>query len=334
MNSFTDIGQFRNVVKAVREHHDYQGRDASNKPFFQHLSSYPTLTFRGTVKLNGTNSGIVKKIIAKDPLTYSFDFESRENILSLEEDNYGFMKSMQSKDYEKLFNDISFNETCAIFGEWCGQGIQKKVAINQLPKMYVIFAVKIDNVYQDITNFQHLKIEDQQIYNIMQFPHFSMDIDFNNPELSQNKLVELTQNVEKECPVGKYFGISDIGEGIVWEYIDSDVRYIFKVKGEKHQNSKVKTLTTVDVEAITNIKNFVEYAVTENRLMQGIDKMVELRKPIDQTSTADYLRWVYNDVIKEEGDTMIANKIDPKKIGSAISAKARQFWLNYVNTHF
>jgi hypothetical protein len=184
-----------------------------------------------------------------------------------------------------------------------------------------------------MNNFKYLKIEEQNIYNILQFPTFSIDIDFNNPELVQNKLVELTTNVEKECPVAKQFGISGTGEGICWEYINGNERYIFKVKGEKHSSSHVKKLGAVNVEEIENIKTFVEYAVTENRLLQGIDKMRELGLPIESKTTGDYLRWVYNDVIKEEGDTIAENHIDVKKIGSTISAKARMFWLNYLNTH-
>lgn len=212
-------------------------------------------------------------------------------------------------------------------------GIQKGVAVSELPKTYIIFAIKIDDVYQDIKNFKHLKIEEENIFNILQFPTFSIEIDFNNPDLSQNILVELTTAVEKECPIGKYFGISGTGEGIVWEYVNSNERYIFKVKGEKHQNSKVKTLTTVNTEEIQNIKAFVDYAVTENRLLQGVDKMKELGLSIDTKTTGDYLRWVYNDVIKEESDTIAANGIDVKKIGSAVSEKSRIFWFNYLNTH-
>ena len=340
MKAFTEIGQFRNVVREVRSHWDYQGRDANGDAIYQHSAPYPTLTFRGTVKLHGTNSAIVlyKQSDFVDGDQYHFEFQSRENVLTLEGDtpldNAGFMRTMLTKDYRKLFAGIEFNDYCAIYGEWCGQGIQKSVGITQLPKMFVIFGVKIDEVYQDMKNFAHLKIEDQQIYNIMQFSNFSIDIDFNCPELMQNKLIELTDGVEKECPVAKYFGVEGIGEGIVWEYVNGEERYIFKVKGEKHQNSKVKTLTTVDVEAVENVNAFIEYAVTENRLLQGIDKMKELGLPIEPKTTGDYLRWVYNDVVKEEADTMIANGIDQKKIGSAISAKARIFWLNYLNSNF
>ena len=84
---------------------------------------------------------------------------------------------------------------------------------------------------------------------------------------------------------------------------------------------------------IENIQKFVEYAVTESRLNQGIDKMKELNIPIDIKSTGDYLRWIFNDIIKEETDTIVANKIDIKKIGSHISAKAKIFWLDYLKNN-
>ena len=130
------------------------------------------------------------------------------------------------------------------------------------------------------------------------------------------------------------FNIDLVGEGIVFECFNDGHRYIFKSKGLKHSVSHVTKLASVDTEAVENVNAFIEYAVTENRLLQGIDKMKELGLPIEPKTTGDYLRWVYNDVVKEEADTMIANGIDQKKIGSAISAKARIFWLNYLNSNF
>jgi len=263
-----------------------------------------------------------------------YTFQSKERELGVGEDNAGFKAAMLTKDYESLFNGIDFKESCAIFGEWCGGNIQAKVALNQLPKMFVIFAIKIDGVYQDLANFKHIKNEAELIYNILDFPTYSVDIDFNHPELIQNKLIELALAVEAECPVAKQLGATDIGEGVVLECFVPEMkkRYIMKIKGKKHQNSHVKTLTTVDVEAVENLNAFIEYAVTENRMMQGIDKMVELGLPLDLKSTSEYLRWVYGDVVKEESDTMIANGIDPKKVGGAISAKARVFWMNYLQS--
>jgi len=327
MKPFTDIGQFREVIRSVKSHHDYQGKDENGDAIYGHSTPYPTLRFRGTVKLHGTNSSI---ILDKNGL---YTFQSRERELSLTQDNARFMALMSAKPYQKLFDGIEFNEWCGIYGEWCGEGIQKSVAVSQLPKMFVIFAVRIDGIYQDMEKFKHLKIEDEGIYNIMQFPYWDIDIDFNYPELAQNKLVDITMEIEKECPVGKYFGISGVGEGAVYEHLDGDTKYSMKVKGEKHQNSKVKTLTTISVEEVESMRDFIEYAVTDNRMEQGISKLIENHIPIEIKSTGEFIKWVYNDVVKEESDTIIANKIDVKKLGSAVSAKAKPFWMNYLNTH-
>lgn len=327
MKKFTEIKQFRDVIREVKSNHDFIGKGENEEAIYSHTSPYPILTFRGTVKLHGTNSGIVKY---KDE---HIEYQSRERILNLQQDNSGFMLAMKGKSIEKLFDGIEFNDYCAIYGEWCGQGIQKGIAISQLPKMFVIFAVKIDEVYQDMNNYKHLRILEENIYNIYQFETFEKTIDFNNPELSINGLQELTLKVEQQCPVGNYFNVEGVGEGIVWEYIEGEKRYIFKVKGEKHQNSKVKTLATVDVEVITKMKDFVDYAVTENRLKQGIDKMVELSLPLEMKTTGEYLRWIFNDIIKEEEDTIVKNQIDIKKIGSMISNKAREFWLAHLNNN-
>jgi len=119
----------------------------------------------------------------------------------------------------------------------------------------------------------------------------------------------------------------------VYEHLDGDTKYSMKVKGEKHQNSKVKTLTTISVEEVESMRDFIEYAVTDNRMEQGISKLIENHIPIEIKSTGEFIKWVYNDVVKEESDTIIANKIDVKKLGSAVSAKAKPFWMNYLNTH-
>ncbi len=112
------------------------------------------------------------------------------------------------------------------------------------------------------------------------FPTFSMTIDFDRPELSHNKLVELTLQVEKECPVAKYFNISGIGEGIVWKCSLLDSSLWFKVKGELHSVTKVSSIAAIDIEKIENIKEFVELTVTDNRLNQGIEYMEEMHHEI------------------------------------------------------
>lgn len=318
MKKYPSIEQFRNVIKRVKEIHDYQGKDEEGKAIYQHKENYPTLKFRGTVKLHGTNSGIVK-------YADRLEFQSRERVLSLEEDNAGFMATMVNKDLEFLFSQFPANDYTAIYGEWCGGNIQKGVAINGLEKMFVIFGIMIDDSWIELPKDLHKN--EIGIYNIFQFPTYEIDIDFNAPELVQNKLIELTVSVEEACPVGKFFNKEGVGEGIVFTCIDNqDLK--FKSKGEKHSASKVKILNTVDVELMASINEFVESVVSENRLKQGISFFNENNILVDSKNTGEFLRWIVTDVLKEEKDTLEASGLDEKKVKNAIVTKARIWFLN------
>jgi hypothetical protein len=88
----------------------------------------------------------------------------------------------------------------------------------------------------------------------------------------------------------------------------------------------------VDVEAVENIRAFVAATVTEARLEQGLDNLVrEQLLPFEMKSMGDFIRWVYNDVLKEEMDTIVASQIDTKKLGSAIANEARPWYIKKFN---
>lgn len=308
------------IANTVREF--WLSEDESGNAIYSHTSDYPTVKFKGAVKIHGTNAAVVK--YKSDE---RIEFQSRERVLSLEQDNANFMLAMSNLNWHKLLRRFNFTQYVAVYGEWCGGNIQKGVAINGLPKMFVIFGIKIDDVWIDLrADFQD---NENNIYNILQFPTYEIDIDFNNPELSQNKLIELTMAVEEECPVGKFFGVSGIGEGIVWTSVDNE-DFKFKSKGEKHSASKVKTLNAVDTESLEGLKEFVDLAVTENRLEQGLQYLTEMGLSLDQKSTGQFLGWMVKDIIKEETDTIVSNQFDVKKVKSAVSNKARIWFLNRV----
>lgn len=128
------------------------------------------------------------------------------------------------------------------------------------------------------------------------------------------------------------FEIGMIGEGIVWSADFKGVVHRFKVKGEKHSSSKVKTLASVDVEKLENIQKFVEYAVTESRFKQALENVFPNEEPIDTKKLGDVIRWVVNDVIKEEMDTMVENKIEPKEVNKYVSAKVRDMFFKLTVT--
>lgn len=328
MEKFGSIEQFKNVIKSVRDHSNKFG-----KPL-------PVLTFIGTVKLHGTNAGV-----SFDTGDLDFvEFQSRERVLTMQDDNAGFCKW----GYENIADlraiaeealsclDFSTYEKLVIFGEWCGPGINKGVAINQLPhKIFVIFNITAINGEErsELSPAEILSVvkETEDIKCIYRFPYTSINIDFSKPQDSQNELVERTLAVEEECPVGKSFGISGVGEGIVWWNHETDLK--FKVKGEKHSVSKVKTIKEIsatDIERMNSVNEFVDNVCTENRLNQGIEKMKEMGLDIDIKNTGAFIKWVVGDCLKEEADVIEASGFDTKELGGVISAKAKTFWFELV----
>jgi|688.fasta_scaffold92784_3 hypothetical protein len=336
--SFPSIEQFRNVIAGINRQYNFVGLDENGEAIYDSSLPKPVLTFKGTVKLHGTNAGVCFNDV--DGMWY----QSRENIITPEKDNAGFaffadankeqFASMFAKIAERSNIDTTKN-TISIYGEWCGGNIQKGVAICNLPKSFFIFGVKvtphhIEGVEKQPSaywvDYTDLKNNEAKIYNIDDFETYSLDIDFNMPELIQNKLGELTLAVEEECPVGKAFGFSGIGEGIVWSCELKGNIHRFKVKGEQHSSSKVKKLASVDTEKITSIKEFVDYAVTESRFNQAIEKIFPNNEPVDVKKLGEVIKWVVNDIIKEETDTLVQNNLEPKDIGKYVSNKVREMF--------
>jgi hypothetical protein len=348
---FPSVDQFRNAIRNVKHNATFAGRDENGDPKFDGSRPIPTLKYRGTVKLHGTNAGIVFDIESRKVESY----QSRERELTLTADNAGFMLYMQQADvnieleafFEHILDvvergaDIEMLDKIVLFGEWCGGNIQKGVAITGLPKMFVYFGIKVvtkaegGNFWLNIENYSNWQFPERHIYNILTFGKWELDIDFNHPELAQNKMIEITEAVEAECPAGKHFGESGIGEGVVWQPIvagwyGSD--FWFKVKGEKHSVSKVKTLAAVDVEAVASLQKFVDDTVTEARLEQGLQNLInEQQKPFEMSSLGDFIRWVFNDIVKEESDTIVASQLDPKKLGGPVANKARPWYIAKFN---
>jgi len=338
ISKFPKIGQFREVVKEVQFMSAYCGKDDLGNAIYDHSLPKPTLKFKGTVKLHGTNAGV-----GYNP-TDGLWVQSRTNIIEVGKDNAGFAFFVEGhkQSFLDLFTEIrnenigkiGENDDVIIFGEWAGEGIQKGVAITGIPKSFFIFDVKIRPEDETVDPYyiksSYLSDTDNRIYNIEDYLSFEIEIDFNMPEKSQNKLVEITQAVEELCPVGKAFGVEGVGEGVVWSCNYNDSKLRFKVKGEKHSVTKVKKLASVDTEKLANIEEFVEYAVTEARLYQGLNEIFPDGVLVNN-KIGEYLKWVMSDIIAEETDTMTDNGLSPKDVGKYVSNKAKRFFFEQYN---
>lgn len=332
--------QFSQIVKAIKTSTQFVGLDENGDAIYDGTLPLPVLSFTGTVKLHGTNAGFSYNH------TKGSWYQSRENIITIDKDNAGFAAFCTKNDkvltemvieVAKLQQiDLNTN-TITIYGEWAGGNIQSGVALSQLPKRFYIFAVKVapfdeesPSYWIDDIDLEVLRDRDNEIYNIEDFDTYAVTVDFNQPELSQNKFIEITEMVENECPIGKYFGVSGICEGVVWTCKYKDVVYRFKVKGQKHSSSKVRKSASVDLEKLNSVNEFIEYAVTKNRFQQGMgiifpDGNLNIKK------MGDIIRWVMNDVIDEETDTLVNSGLAKKDIGKALSVKVRNMFLTEYN---
>ncbi len=336
--TFPKIGQFRNAIKAVGCKAvgckaRFTGLDEHGKATYNN-KPLPTLTYKGTVKLHGISTALIQTI---EDGKVTIRTQSRSRFLKHGvTDNAGFAAWAHEKQLaiKHFFHPVN-TQNIAVYGEWCGGNIKKGVGITGLDKMFVIFAVKLidtDTWLTDADLVDVVEMNEAGIYHIEQFLTYKMKIDFENPQLSQNTLGELTGLVEQECPVAKQLGKEGIGEGIVWKCITTSYEssdFWFKVKGEKHSVSKVKTLAPVDAERLASINEFVVTTVTENRLLQAWG---EVDHGEDRKGTGDFIRWVINDIFSEEADTMVASGFTNKDLGGPLSKAAKDWFFAKIDT--
>ena len=339
MIKFPSIDQYRQSIKNVQSWASYRNIKT------------PTLVVEGTVKVHGTNAGLVRPVGGGDIVA-----QSRERELSIESDNAGFALWVEAnKDsLQKLFDEIErvtkpTSGFVQVFGEWAGGNIQSGVGVNGLPKFLMVFGIRISEDAEPQV-WEPREVYDAvfgawthpDVYHKYQFKNWELTIDFDNPALMQNDMVELTDQVERDCPVARFFKPDAepdtlVGEGIVWtlknrgEHEGHQLPHlVWKVKGAAHSVSKVKTTAMVDVEKAKSAADFVEYAVTDNRLKQMFDKMDELGHPKDPSQTGTYIKLVQADVFKEEMDVIVASILDVKEVSRAISIRSRKYWFENI----
>jgi len=102
MIKFPSIEQFRTIVATILRQYTFDGLDDNGDAIYDNTKPKPTLTFKGTVKLHGTNAAVSYNT------TGGLWAQSRENIITVEKDNAGFAFFVESnKDmFNKLFREI------------------------------------------------------------------------------------------------------------------------------------------------------------------------------------------------------------------------------------
>lgn len=322
MKKFSSIEQFRNVYKNVAS---WASRNF--KPM-------PTMKFRGTVKLHGTNAGVRRTLSDSGDVT--FICQSRNGVKGIGGGHFGFPEHIHGipKDrLNELFNHIdSQAHKLTIFGEWIGPGIQGGVGIAQLPeKQWVIYSCAIGDDYMALPD--DASLENHNIYNISKCGTYEIEVDFGKPEDAMAEMERLTLEIEAECPWAAMHDIKGIGEGIVWTCIDrpGDSDLWFKTKGPKHSVSRVKTVASVKPEEIKGIRELVDSLMTESRMHQGIEYLKEQGLDTEIRNIGVYLKYIGGELQREEIDTIEASGFDWKKVWKTAGNVAKDYFIKETN---
>ncbi|KAL8921089.1 MAG: hypothetical protein Q9172_004211 [Xanthocarpia lactea] len=296
----------------------------------------------GTIKLHGAH---VDWVISRDD---SIRAQSRNVLeLTLGKDNYGFAafsNPIQNvilrlrDDIVRRYQQLNPNRTVdldhpvIISGEWCGLGVQKGVAISQLPRHFVIISIRVNDTWVSETEYADIYNEANGIYHVAKAGSYRVDFDMEDVDSSEAAIQAMVADVETTCPYGLSRSVTGRGEGIVWKarYHMENPDMWFKYKGDStavsHEWKNVKlSEAAVAVDNREREYNFAMSVVTERRLEQGLEYLAETGAP-RKDGLGKFLAWITNDILVEEMREMTEGKIGQGKLKVVIRSIAKTWY--------
>lgn len=327
-------------------HHRYNSIEnfANFLKEFKKINDHPRkLEFTGTVKLHGTNASVCNST------KHGFYVQSRNGIVKATGDQFGFYGfSIANKNvFMDLFKQLIENNrkiipdsvladdhTIVVYGEWCGGNIQNgKIALVQLGKRFCMFSAKVVNTTGDAIwlDIKGIRSDENDIYNIFDFKTYNFTLDFDNLEEAQEYLTKVTDEVDKECPFAKHFGVSGVGEGIVWINKCGEYYNIFKTKGKSHVGGK-KEKVAIENASYDSVAEFVNSVCDDGRIDQAVFEVFRNNPDSEcygKTPSLAYCRqvmtWLGEDVLKENSESMLKSGINAKQMCGVIGKRVAEY---------
>jgi tRNA-binding EMAP/Myf-like protein len=296
----------------------------------------PRVAYRAKVKLDGTNAAVQ---IHPDGRVLA---QSRSQILGAGSDNMGFGGWVAQ--HSAYFAALSREQLLVVFGEWCGQGIQKRAAISQIGrKVFVVFALQLGagtsapaRMEVEPARLRELLPEHPDVF-VLPWIDANFELDFADDErarLEAERISAEVDRIELEDPwVRACFGVQGLGEGIVlYPHLNGEAvadrqrlsELMFKAKGEKHQAVRQKKAAQLEPEVAHGIQAFVELVLAEPRLEQGITEACTGTPDMKQVGA--FLKWIAHDVQKECSAELAAAGLTWQQANRAVSDKARSWF--------
>lgn len=299
----------------------------------------PAVLYRAKVKLHGSNCAVQ---VTADGIAA----QSRTSMLSPEADYKGF--AAWAHRHAAYFG--SLQPGIVVFGEWCGPGVERGMAISAAPsKLFAVFGVQVAGriAYEpdELRALVPAAGAPAELH-VLPWEGEPIAIDYGSRaslDAAAAALNARVAEVEREDPwARRALGISGLGEGLVLYPVSVDggappadpeglAALMFKAKGEKHRTAGTKAAVAVDAAAAASVADFVALMVTEARLRQGLaaigadaDAGAGRRDP---RRTGKFIEWIAADVRKESAAELEASGLTFAQVDKAIRDRARAWYL-------
>lgn len=289
----------------------------------------PVVQAKATVKLHGTNLGIV----SDGSNTY---WQSRNNVITQHCDNAGSAAFCDARKSAieglvtkiRTRNGLADDETICIYGEFVGKGIFN-VGVSQMEKSFFIFSVEAGQQL----NEDWIEIPELNIFNVLSMQTYDIEIDFNDYNSCVEKLSGIVSEIDKKCPIAKQFGFDGVGEGVVVSFDLNGENLIFKVKGESHTASKVK-IPKIKAEKVDH-SGLVETVCPQWRLDQQYHLVVDTLNggTPNRTMIGGFIKAVASDIIDECSNVLGDNNLTYKDIGGTVAQQCRVYFLTRLQSN-
>jgi hypothetical protein len=158
-------------------------------------------------------------------------------------------------------------------------------------------------------------------------------------ERTRRELEAVAEEVARECPFARTFGVVGEGEGVVWKVKQwpERVECWFKIKGGRFRPTFApaprKLVANDDVDAAR--RDAVAVAARtwcdERRMEQGWDYLREKGLPRGMKGLGPFLKWVQVDIFVEEKGYIDEHGVDVKMLKREIDAIAKPwFWRGLI----
>ena len=217
--------------------------------------------------------------------------------------------------------------------EWAGGNIQKGNAAcsgtDKAAYLFDYFRV-VDNLDDSFMYLPNGKTNNSEhgIYSMAKFSTYNITLDFNKPKECELLLNELALTIEANSPIAAYFDKPDnVGEGAyLWTTYNGEVLRL-KAKGLKH-GGKPKVKKTNGHSLSDDAK--VEMEILADKLTPGwrLTQAITETEATEQKHIGKVLKWVMQDIIKEEQPTLEAAEVEFKQVQGFVASIVKDFYFD------